>query len=311
MTHIAEMLHRSLTDNYKEAIGILKLISPRFNGFEYMFFPGYVELYGLNEYKESVAALEHFTENSSSELAVRPFIKKYKGEMMAQMEEWAESKNYHIRRLASEGCRPRLPWAMALPDFKKDPRPVLKVLEKLKDDESEFVRRSVANNLNDISKDNPHILIGIANRWLGRSTNTDRLIKHACRSLLKQGIPEVLLLFGFSDPGHISIEEFSLQESVKREERLDFSFTLKSEDRELGKVRIEYGLDFMKKNGRLSRKTFKISESDSLEQVKKVTRQHSFKSITTRKYYSGAHGLAIIVNGKELASGTFTLTEKS
>ncbi|EDN66091.1 DNA alkylation repair enzyme [Beggiatoa sp. PS] len=276
-----------------------------------MFFPCYVELYGLNEYEDSILALEYFTEFSSSEFAVRPFIKKYNRRMMVQMEKWAESSNHHVRRLASEGCRPRLPWAMALPEFKENPAPVLKILEKLKDDDSEYVRRSVANNLNDISKDNPLILIDVAQKWLGKNPNMDRLVKHACRSLLKQGQPKILELFGFVKPDHISIEAFKIQESVNMGENLEFSFILKTQQGKLGKLRIEYAVDFLKNNGKLSRKLFKISESDYSGSKKVITKHHSFKNISTRKYYTGIHGLAVIVNGKELAKGDFGLSEKA
>ena len=132
MGHISNSLYKFLPLNYSEAIEILTSASSKFSGFEYMFFPGFVELYGLGEYEVSISALEHFTKHSSSEFAVRPFIQKYNSKMMAQMNSWAESNNHHVRRLASEGCRPRLPWAMALPEFKKDPNPVLSILEKLK-----------------------------------------------------------------------------------------------------------------------------------------------------------------------------------
>lgn len=309
MKHISVTLYEFLPDNYQEAIEILISVSSRFNGFEYMFFPGYVELYGLSEYEESISALEYFTEFSSSEFAVRPFIKKYGNRMMTQMEIWAESSNHHVRRLASEGCRPRLPWAMALPVFKENPDPVLKVLEKLKCDESGYVRRSVANNLNDISKDNPRVLVDIANRWLGKNTDTDRLVKHACRSLLKQANPEILDLFGFVKPSHVSVEGLKIQESVTMGENLEFSFSLKTDQRKLGKLRIEYAVDFMKKNGKLSRKLFKISESINSTQEKVITKPHSFKNISTRKYYAGIHGIAVIINGQELANGTFVLNK--
>ena len=155
MKHISASLHHYLPMQYSDAIQILMKSSSKFRGFQYMFFPGFVERYGLNQYETSIQALEHFTKHSSSEFAVRPFITKYNHKMMAQMEVWAESDNHPIRRLASEGCRPRLPWATALPEFKQDPAPILPILEKLKNDESEYVRRSVANNLNDISKDHP------------------------------------------------------------------------------------------------------------------------------------------------------------
>lgn len=309
MEHISVQLREYLPENYSDAVEILKAVSSQSCGFAYMSLPGFVELYGLDEFEVSISALEHFTRHSSSEFAVRPYIRKYPGRMMAQMEKWAESDNHHVRRLASEGCRPRLPWAGALPEFKKNPEPVLRVLEKLKNDESEYVRRSVANNLNDISKDNPQLIIGLAGRWIGNNPETDKLVKHACRTLLKQGHPEVLDLFGFAGTDHLVIEDLKVQKSVHMEECLDFSFVLKSQENSLGNVRIEYAIAFMKKNGNQSRKLFKISESDYSVREKAIKKRHSFRSITTRKYYPGLHGLAVVVNGKELAYDSFELVD--
>lgn len=311
MRHISKSLHKFLPGDYREALRILKLVSSSFAGFEYMFFPEYVELYGLDKYEESISALEHFTEFSSSEFAVRPFIKKYPKRTMAQMEKWAESSNHHVRRLASEGCRPRLPWAMALHEFKKNPQPVIKILEKLKNDKSEYVRRSVANSLNDISKDNPQIVINIAKAWLGKNPNTDWVVKHACRSLLKQGVPEIMEIFGFGKPSYISIEEFKVQKSVRVGNNLKFSFNLQTQKSRLGKLRIEYAIDFMKNKGKQTRKLFKISESDCSEQKKEIAKKHSFKIISTRKYYAGIHGISVIVNGHELTHDKFRLNEKA
>ena len=310
MKHISESLHQYLPMKYSEAIQILMNSSSKFSGFQYMFFPGFVELYGLNELEKSILALEHFTRHSSSEFAVRPFIKKYNHKMMVQMEAWAESKNHHVRRLASEGCRPRLPWAMALPEFKQDPASILPILEKLKNDNSEYVRRSVANNLNDISKDNPQVVIEVAKNWLGDNPQTDWIIKHACRTLLKQGQPEIMKLFGFNKPDHIEIRDFIVSKAIKMGGNLDFSFKLESQKEKLGKVRIEYAIDFVKKNGSLSRKLFKISESKTNACSKAVTKSHSFRSISTRKYYSGDHAVSIIVNGYELVSLEFKLSGK-
>ncbi len=306
MRHFSETLHQFLPHSYSKAIDILVRASANFNGFEYMFFPDYVECYGLDDFNKSMSALAHFTQYSSSEFAVRPFIIKEPHKMMAQMNTWANSKDHHIRRLASEGCRPRLPWAMSLPEFKKDPSPIFPILEKLKNDESEYVRRSVANNLNDISKDHPDIVIKMVKSWFNKNRNTDRLVKHACRTLLKQAHPEAMILFGLAQPKHIKINHFIVQKSVKMGEKLSFSLTLKSQ-RPLGRIRIEYGIDFMKKNGRQSRKIFKLSESDTENQEKNIQKTYSFKKISTRKYYPGIHKVAIIINGYELAQSEFLL----
>lgn len=196
---------------------------------------------------------------------------------------------------------------MSLPDFKKDPSPILPILDRLKNDESEYVRRSVANNLNDISKDNRQTLLEIAEKWLGNNINTDKLVKHACRSLLKQGDKDILTLFGYSDPEHLILKDFYADESVKMEESLSFSFSIETESEQLGKLRLEYAVDYMKKNGKQSRKVFKISESDYSETIKKFERKVSFKSITTRVYYEGKHELALIINGVQLDSKCFYL----
>ncbi|MEO0376701.1 MAG: DNA alkylation repair protein [Cyanobacteria bacterium P01_A01_bin.17] len=300
-----------LPQEYSDAVQILINASSKFRGFEYMFFPGFVEIYGLDAYEISISALEHFTQYSSSEFAVRPFIKKYGDKMMRQMELWAQSEDHHVRRLASEGCRPRLPWAMALPQFKRDPGPILPILERLKNDDSEYVRRSVANNINDISKDNPKIVLEIAKSWLGDHPETNWVVKHGCRTLLKQGEPEVMSLFGYAEPDHIEVRDFSAQKLVKMGDEVDFSLTLRTKQKELGKLRIEYAIDFMKKNGRLSRKLFKVSESESNKREKRISRSHSFRKISTRKYYPGTHGLSVIVNGHELAFREFQLIEES
>ena len=307
MNHIAAMLHAYLPGNYRENIKSLKPVSLHFSGLVHMVFPAYVELYGMENFGISMSALEHFTPNSSSEFAIRPFITQSPKKAMQQMKAWAESSDHHVRRLATEGCRPRLPWAMALPGFKNDPQPVIKILEKLKDDESEYVRRSVANNLNDISKDNPETVIAIAKDWLGKTPETDWVVKHACRSLLKQGEPELMAVFGFKKPGHISIRDFRVQEAVGIGEKLQFSFKLQTQKERLGKLRIEYAIDFMKNNGLQKRKIFKISESDNTNQKKEINKEHSFRLISTRKYYPGAHGIAVIINGHELVDGEFQL----
>src|SRR5690606_35694045 len=144
-----------------DALAILRAASPALNGYGFatMIFPDFVEVYGLDDWDASLPALAQFTQQSSAEFAVRPFLLRDQPRMLAQMALWAEHDSEHLRRLASEGCRPRLPWAMALPALKADPTPILPILDRLKDDPSEYVRRSVANNLNDISKDNPQIAL--------------------------------------------------------------------------------------------------------------------------------------------------------
>ena len=307
MAQLTQCLYQYLPLSYPEAIRILVSSARHFEGFEYMFFPGFVEQYGLDDFETSVEALGEFTSYASSEFAVRPFIKRYPQAMMEQMLLWSVSDNEHHRRLASEGCRPRLPWAMALPEFQKDPGPVLPILHTLKNDPSETVRRSVANNLNDISKDHPELVLETVRPWLGDNKDTDWLVRHACRTLLKQGHAEVMQLFGYAPPDQISIRNLKLDEVIQANGTLGFSFDLDSSADALGQIRVDYVIGFLRKNGSLSDKVFKLSESRVDGASRFYEKSFSFKPITTRRYYPGKHELAIVVNGVELARADFEL----
>ena len=226
--HITSILKKFLPADYKEAIAkILELLDhvkstrPDFSVIDDTKFglmleygailDNYVEQYGLDDYETSVKAIEKITQFTSCEFVTHPFIIKYPDEMMKQMLVWSKHEHWGVRRLSSEGCRPRLPWAMALPNLKKDPTPIIPILENLKNDPARFVRLSVANNLNDIAKDNPEIVIDLAKKWKGESKEVDWIIKHGCRTLLKQGIPEVMELFGFDSIRNIiSMEDFQI-----------------------------------------------------------------------------------------------------
>jgi 3-methyladenine DNA glycosylase AlkC len=310
MRHISIVLGDFLPNDYTQSIEILKASFSRLNhsyGLENMIFQDYVEVYGLDNFKESMEALEHFTNKCSSEFAIRQFILKYPKETMVQMLIWTSSSNSHVRRLASEGCRPRLPWAIALTDFKSNPSEVLIILEKLKDDESEYVRNSVANNINDISKDNPKIVKKLANSWIANNKNRDSLLKHGCRTLLKASDKEVLNLFGFTHPETIELNNFEIMSNVKMGEELLFSFLINSK-KELGKLRVEYAVDFLRKNGSHNTKVFKISEGVFTQNEKLISKKYSFKAISTRAYYKGQHKLSIIINGIVFAKKEFTLS---
>lgn len=310
MRHTTLVLGQLLPDDYPTVLAILIKVRQQLKqGFEYMFFPDFVEVYGLEDFDNSVKALEIFTDLCSSEFAVRPFIVKYPKRMMEQMTVWSKHENHHVRRLASEGCRPRLPWAMALPKFKKDPTEILPILEQLKNDETDYVRRSVANNLNDIVKDNPQIVLDIAQKWIGQSKNLDWIVKHGTRTLLKRGNTTALMLFGFGDPSNFHIEDLKINDTeITIGTNTHFSFTILNKEKKATKIRLEYGIYFMKSNGTQSRKIFQIKESIFEPNTPyKITRKQHFKNLTTRKHYTGKHKLAIVVNGQEKAEVLFEL----
>ncbi|OQX94317.1 hypothetical protein B6I21_09610 [candidate division KSB1 bacterium 4572_119] len=310
MRHTTICLRETLPPDLKQSLDILYKIAPLVKGFEAMSLPDYVELYGMNDWDLALPALGYFTQFISAEFAIRPFLDNDPEKVMTYMNQWAEDKHANVRRFASEGCRPRLPWAMALPKFKKNPKLIFPLLEKLKNDESEFVRRSVANNLNDISKDNPDLMLDICEKWYGSSKETDWIVKHACRSLLKAGNKRALILFGYSDPKNIKVRKLELEnKNVTIGTYLHYSFDLHFTGNDKNKVRLEYGIDFMKANGKQSRKIFKITENTYEPGTISFSKKHSFADMSTRKHYAGEHKIAVIVNGEKKASEVFNVAK--
>jgi 3-methyladenine DNA glycosylase AlkC len=222
---------------------------------------------------------------------------------------WSHHSEINVRRLASECCRPRLPWSIALPMFKKNPQLVLPVLENLKSDESEYVRRSIANNLNDIAKDHPELVVKIAKRWLGKNPNTNWIVKHACRTLLKKGNSNALFLHGFNPNRKAGIKALTLSNNkVKIGDRLNFEFDFVSKEKMTYNYRLEYAIDFLTSTGKISRTVFQITENSfGPAQPVNISRSQSFKDLTTRKHFKGKHVLSILANGKSLASAEFAL----
>lgn len=310
MWHTTLCLHKTLPDSYPEALEILKKAAPFIKGFDALALPDYVEKYGMapEHWDLSLPALGHFTRYSTSEFAVRPFLDRDPERVMAYMATLADDENSWVRRFASEGCRPRLPWAIALPKFKKDPSPVLPILEKLKGDESESVRRSVANNLNDISKDNPDTVLEICEKWYGKNKNTDAVVKHACRTMLKAGNKRALILFGYSDPAKITVENLKIDnDTFTIGDHVHFFFDLIIDESKKSKVRLEYAVYYMKANGKLSKKVFKITENTYAPGTHSFKRKQSFADMSTRKHYPGEHRISIIINGEEKAVTSFQL----
>lgn len=312
---VATALHICLPEEYPDAANVIVKISQLLRenkdneqSYPFIFLPDYIALYGLDYHSISMKAIEETTKLVSAEFAIRPFIMRYPEETMKQMLLWTRHVNHSVRRLASEGCRPRLPWAQALPDFKKDPTPVLNVIENLKCDTSEYVRRSVANNLNDIAKDNPAIALQTAKKWQGKSPLTDWIIKHGCRTLLKKGNKDILNLHGFDPNAKASIKNLEISKKVAIGDALHFRFSFFNREKQTRKFRLEYCIDYLTGSGKTSRKIFKLSEN-TFEPFDAVSfqRKQSFKNFTTRKHYKGRHYLRILVNGKELAGGEFSV----
>ncbi|QMV42984.1 DNA alkylation repair protein [Cohnella cholangitidis] len=309
MRRITESLGATLPSDYGKALDVLEAIADECRGFPYLFFPDFVEVYGLEHWERSIAALALFTRMSSSEFAVRPFLKRDQRRMMAQMQAWSLDPNEHVRRLASEGCRPRLPWADALPALKCDPDPIWPILEQLKADPSEYVRRSVANNLNDISKDHPEKVLAIAQAWIGACEETDWVVRHACRGMLKAARPEAMKLFGIVPQPEIKVLEWEAAPSaVRMGGTTEFRYALETPGGDPAKLRLELAVEFPRSTGKLYRKLFKLSEKTVAGGTRlQGGRSFSFADLSTRRHYPGIHRFALIVNGQEVASAGVSL----
>ncbi|MBK8956410.1 MAG: DNA alkylation repair protein [Saprospiraceae bacterium] len=316
MRHLSTVLKKQLSADYKIAskqivdlIEHLQLKGMREFSLEFMFLPDFIEQFGLHDFHASVKAMQHITVFTSCEFAVRPFLIRYREPMMKQMLVWSKHPHEKVRRLSSEGTRPRLPWAMAVPYLKKDPSPLIPILNNLKSDSSETVRRSVANSINDISKDHPDLALKIVKEWKGISRETDALIKHASRSLLKQGHSEILKFYKLHKSDHFKLTKFQLRQTkIKMGEDLEFTISLENTRPKPSTLRLEYGIYYLLKNGQHSRKVFKISEREipGYSQID-ITRKQKFKPITTKVFYPGKHKISIILNGKEFGERAFRL----
>ena len=299
MRHTTQCLSQTLPDSYLDALHVLKEVASVVTGFEAMCLPDFVEVFGLGYWDASLEALRKFTRYSSSEFAIRPFLDRSPEKGMAFMRSCARDPHENVRRFASEGCRPRLPWAMNLPGFIKDPEPIRPILETLINDPSEFVRRSVANNLNDISKDHPEIMLDWCETWMGMSPHADKIIKHACRTLLKSGHNRALKLFGYGDGTQVKILEAKIHPVVlKIGESTTFSYKLEIKSPEPMRIRLEYVMEYMKLSGKTSRKVFKLTENTYSPGIRSFNKTHAFTNMSTRKHYPGRHRIGLQVNGE-------------
>lgn len=312
---IARVLQKSLPQDFPAAAAILHAALPGpgkagLSGWAILPLNIYIARCGLVHFDHAMALLRDATKHFTSEFGVRAFLIEDQDRALAYMMAWSESENVHIRRLATEGCRPRLPWAMQLPEVIKDPSPILPILTRLRDDPENYVRRSVANNLNDISKDHPDLVAGIAEDWMkGASRARERLIRHACRTLLKQGHKRTLRTFGFAEPKAVAAALNIQKRQLVLGESLEFELALNSSATRSQNLMIDYAVHHRKANGSLSPKVFKW-KSSVLDAGARLTinRKHAVRPITTRKYYAGEHRLEVIVNGVSIAEASFDLT---
>ena len=269
----------------------------------------FIETFGLEDFDVGVRAMHEITRRHTAEFAIRPFLIHHQDKMLAILHTWAEDENPHVRRLVSEGTRPRLPWAGRLYQFIEDPSPTLALLEKLKDDPSEYVRRSVSNHLNDIAKDHPQLVIETCRRWWTDGSAERRwIVQRALRTLIKDGDPDALAVLGYGPP-QVALTAFRIAPNpLHLGESLQLNFTLKSTAVTEQNLVIDFVIHFVKANGQTSGKVFKLKTAVlAPNQTVTIIKKHPIRPITTRKYYPGTHRVEIQVNGQIVGERSFEL----
>lgn len=310
LRQVATSLHQTLPGGFAENVEVLYALAPRIDhGFASIALPEYVALYGEAHFDLSMDALRFLTRFGSSEFAVRPFLGRELQRTLAVMEGWARDDNEHVRRLASEGCRPRLPWSFQIRELIADPAPVGSILETLKSDPSPYVRKSVANHLNDITKDNPDWVLEKLERWPMEDGHTAWIVKHALRTMIKKGEPRALTLIGAGGKPAVRVDAFAVAPaSISLGQRVRIDARLVSASEEQQRLVVDYAVHYVKKSGSPSRKVFKLRTIDLAPGAAcELTAGQTVRDFTTRKHYAGHHRIELMVNGDILAEGGFDL----
>ncbi|WP_051786258.1 hypothetical protein [Endozoicomonas numazuensis] len=268
-----------------------------------------VERYGLEDFDASMAAIYQITQQFTGEFAIRPFLERYPERTFDLLTVWASDHSTDVRRLVSEGSRPRLPWAMRVSHLLDDPSPIFDLLVQLKDDPEEYVRRSVANNMNDIAKDSADRVVHELTLWKEQDDSKELqwIIQHGLRTLLKNGHKGALSLMGYDSELEMDINHFKASPaSISEGESVELQCQLSTFNDQPEQLMIDFLLLSPGKNGRKNRKVFKWSKR-TLNQAGKVVlnKQLSLKSNSVRKFYPGEYEVHLIVNGQEKAVSVF------
>lgn len=309
MRLVATSLHETLPQDFAKSVPILEKLAPRLgHAFTAVSLSEYVALYGQQHFERSLKALEVLTRFGSSEFAIRHFLVADFDRTINVMRGWADDENEHVRRLASEGSRPRLPWSFQLKNLIADPSPTGPILEALKADPSLYVRKSVANHLNDIGKDHPDRLVERVSNWNRSDRHTAWIVRHALRSLIKKGDARALALIGTTGKAEVKVLDFRVEPAkIDLGERITTRVKLASASKAAQRLVVDYAVHYAKKSG-LSRKVFKLKEIDlAAKATVDLAISQTVRDFTTRKHNAGFHRVELLVNGQALAESGFDL----
>ena len=312
MRLVASSLHETLPGGFQRNIEILKDLAPRIgHSFVAISLSEYVALNGRHDFAASMDALRYFTRFGSAEYAIRPFLLHDLHATLDVMRGWTADDDEHVRRLASEGCRPRLPWSFQIKALIADPSPVAPILDALRADPAIYVRKSVANHLNHITKDHPDWVLARVGTWSTADARTEWIVRHALRTLIKKGDARALSRVGASGKADVGIDSFAVEPAdVRLGERIRIAARLSSTAQDEQRLVIDYAIHYVRQRGTASRKVFKLKEVTlaagasvdlSISQV--------VRDFTTRKHHPGHHRIELLVNGAAIAETGFDLSE--
>ncbi|MGA8892019.1 MAG: DNA alkylation repair protein [Anaeromyxobacteraceae bacterium] len=314
---IAEVMHRHLPARFPAAARVIVAsLGPPLGSadtfgmepFRHLPHVFYVSRHGLDHFEPSMAALRELTRRFTSEYGIRPFLERHPARTLERLRTWARDPDVHVRRLVSEGTRPRLPWAPRLRALQADPAPGLALLELLRDDPERYVQRSVANHLNDVGKDHPGLLVETCRRWsVDASPGRRWIVGHALRSLVKKGDRGALAVLGFGKAAPFRVEKVRLApRRVRVGGRLTFSLDLVNPSRRPASLLVDYAVHFVKAPGEARPKVFKLRRVELPAGGRVALRGTvSFAPMTTRRHHPGRHRIDLLVNGVARPLGAF------
>ncbi|MFM2066039.1 MAG: hypothetical protein RLZZ584_948 [Pseudomonadota bacterium] len=322
---IAHALRRHLPADYETALTLLmrtvgaplqRTDDFGMSGFFHLPHVFFVAHYGLDHFEPSMQAQKELTKRFTAEFSIRPFLERHRSATLARLAEWARDPDPHVRRLVSEGTRPRLPWAPRLRDFQRDPTPVLALLELLRDDPELYVRRSVANNLNDIGKDHPALLVATAQRWLQAgpgqpAVSAERrwLVQHALRTAVKRGEAGALDALGYGAAAQVAVTGVTIDPpQAVIGGKLAIALALTNTTAQAQTICADLKVHFIKASGAASPKVFKLRNVELAPwTTHSLGKTISLAEMTTRRHYPGRHRVELVLNGLTRPLGEFDL----
>lgn len=309
MRQTSVALHAALPGTYREQLAVLRTLAPRLqHGFVGVVLSDFVAQFGRDDFEASLDALRFFTRYGSSEFGVRPFLLRDQTRTLAAMLEWTRDEDEHVRRLASEGCRPRLPWGQRLPELIRDPAPLAPILEALKDDASLYVRKSVANNLNDIAKDHPGWVLARLESWDRSRPHLAWIAKRAARTLIKRGHPQALALFGVGAAAKLRATFSACPARLRLGGVLTLTTTVTSTARRAQRLVVDYVVHYVKSSGKTSEKVFKWAELELGPRASAtLVKRQTIRDFSIRRHVAGKHRVELQINGRRVTATAFHL----